>query len=224
MSKQSQITTPINEKRVKGLASSLNSLPKSGFSRCIVFYCLLALTIIIITGYVLTYMGHDVDTITTVAIGGVCSELLFLSAKRILSRQEKIEDIVLEEIHKELNDGIEYPVSTETTTITQTDASGDKSTTTITKETSQSNQSIQPKDDNSFYNTSFNNDEAQGEEIEENVEEDIEPEPEVKSQPKKRGRPKKSTTQTKSTTQSKQAQTKQEEEFVSDWLVEDMSD
>lgn len=223
MSKKTQQTSPINEKRVKGLASSLNSLPKSGFSRCIVFYCLLALTIIIIVGYTLTYMGHDVDTITTVAVGGVCSELLFLSAKRILSRQEKIEDIVLEEIHKELNDGIEYPVSTETTTITQTNASGDKSTTTITKETPQFNQ---PKDDASFYNTSFDSDEAQGEEIEDNVEENVEEEvepkldsqEEIKPQPKKRGRPKKSTTQTK------QTQPKQEEEFVSDWLDEDMSD
>ncbi len=217
--------SPLNKSKIKALAEIYYQLPSNSFSKLTVTFCLLCATIIIITSFVFIYLGFDPSDITSPALLFFGGELVALSATVIFDKERAKNNLMLSQIEKDINDGYLYDangniVGREGQMLNTNTNTNTGNTTTNTGNTTNNYYSAtnnHSQDDSSFYNTNPDPSEAQGsdEEFEEENTEEIQEEP--KPQPKKRGRPKKSTTQTK------QTQLKQEE-FVSDWLDEDMSD
>lgn len=109
MSKQEIYQTPIDEKKLNFISRAFENLPKNGFSKLIVFICLLGIFGVIITSYVLLVMGYDSSDLIGPALLALGSELMILGAKKIFTKEQTIEDVMVEEIRKDLNDGICYP-------------------------------------------------------------------------------------------------------------------
>ncbi len=209
--------SPINTKKINALSQMYANLPKSGFSKLVVTFCLLFSLIAIIASFVFLYFGTDASPILIPALGFFGSELLVLGATNIFNKEKTKDDIIFEQIRKEINDGNYYDqngrvVYTET---------GKNSTNTTSGDT---------YIDNSVTNNYHSeNEESQEENIELEQEQEVKPVfdassievPSTQSQtePKKRGRPKKVV---------KKEESKQEDddtlEGESEWLDVDMSD
>lgn len=209
--------SPINTKKINALSQMYANLPKSGFSKLVVTFCLLFSLIAIVTSFVFLYFGTDASPILIPALGFFGSELLVLGATNIFNKEKTKDDIIFEQIRKEINDGNYYDQNGR---VVYTE-NGKNSTNTTSGDTYIDNSVT-----NNYHSES---EESQEENIELEQEQEVKPAfdvslievPSIQSQtePKKRGRPKKVI---------KKEESKQEDDDILEdsagWLDEDMSD
>lgn len=103
--------SPINTKKINALSQMYANLPKSGFSKLTVSFCLFFALLTIITSFVFLYFGIDASNILQFSLLFFGGELLTLGLKGIFSREQTKDDIIFDQIRKEINDGNYYDES-----------------------------------------------------------------------------------------------------------------
>ena len=206
--------SPINVVKINALSQMYANLPKSGFSKLVVTFCLCFSLLAIVASFVFLWFGMDASSLLVPALGFFGSELLVLGATNIFNKEKTKDDLIFEQLRHDLNDGYYYNSETgkavfkENAEIQSQDYQNTDDVENIIKDTAE-NIKLDPM---------FSVDTVKSIQI---------PQVETQKTPiKKRGRPKKvtQTSQTKQDSKQDSIQEQEETKNQADWFDEDMSD
>lgn len=208
--------SPINKTKIQSLAEIYNELPPNSFSKLTITLCFLGIFAVIITSFVFLYFGIDASAITQCALLAFTAELFVLGAKTIFSKEQTANDIIFEQIKKDINDGYYY--TSDGKRIKEDNSYIDNSVNTTTNNTYNIEQTEEVEEKEEIENEQESQDSIVDNSKLASVITNIKIN-DTQTEPKKRGRPKKV---------AKKEESKQEDddtlEGESEWLDVDMSD